>query len=373
MSNNKIRVGIIFGGRSGEHEVSIISAKNIIEAIDREKYEVIPIGITKDGRWLTGENTTKRFLYNDYSGLEEVVLNTKSGSKELLQIKQECTFEKLHIDIFFPALHGPFGEDGTIQGLFEMANVPYIGCGVMASSVGMDKLTTKALCEQAGVPVIPYIGFNKAAWNEEPSDVIDKIMHELHLPVFIKPSNMGSSVGVSKVKKQDELKKAIEFALEFDHRILVEKALDVREFECAILGNDNPQASCIGEVLVGGEFYDYNDKYVDGVSSTKQPADIKSNLANKIQDQSLKVFKLIDGSGLSRVDTFYDKHTKEIYINEINTFPGFTTISMFPKLWKASGIEYTDLIDKVISLGFEKYEQKQLKKVSFDEAGEWFK
>jgi D-alanine-D-alanine ligase len=254
-----------------------------------------------------------------------------------------------------------------------MANIPYIGCGVMASSVGMDKLTTKALCEQAGIPVIPYIGFNKSAWDQEPSDIIDKIMEELNLPVFVKPSNMGSSVGVTKVKKDEELKKAIEFALEFDHRILVEKALDVREFECAVLGNDNAKASCVGEVLVGGEFYDYNDKYVDGVSSTKQPADINPELAKKIQDQSLKVFKLIDGSGLSRVDTFYDKHTKEIYINEINTFPGFTTISMFPKLWKASGIEYPDLINKVISLGFDKYKQKQLKKVSFDEAGDWFK
>jgi len=373
MNQNKTRVAVVFGGRSGEHEVSIISAKNIIEAMDREKYEVFPIGITKDGRWMSGEDAIERFQKNDYSGLTEVTLNSTSGSKELLNLKEDGTHDKLKIDIFFPALHGPFGEDGTIQGLFEMANVPYTGCGVLCSSICMDKLTTKALFEQAGIPVIPYVGFNKAAWDESSKAVIDRIMNELHLPVFIKPSNMGSSVGVSKVKKREELKKAIEFALEFDHRILVEKALVIRELECSVLGNDDPKAARVCEVLVGGEFYDYNDKYVDGKSSAQIPADIKPQLEKDIQALCLKAFKLVDGSGLARVDCFYDKHTKETYLNEINTLPGFTAISQYPKMWEASGLPYSELIEKIIELGFEKYAQKQTKKVSFEEAGDWFK
>lgn len=370
---SKTRVAVVFGGRSGEHEVSVVSAKNIIEAADSNKYEILPIGITKDGKWLTGEKTIEKFQNNDYSGLEEVTLNTKSGSKELLNLKANNTYEKLEVDIFFPALHGPFGEDGTIQGLFEMANVPYTGCGVMASSVGMDKLTTKALLDEAGIPVIPYLGFNKHAWDKSPDEVVHRIMTELELPVFIKPSNMGSSVGVSKVKKKDELKKAIDFAIEFDHRILVEKALNVRELECSILGNDEPKASRVGEVIVGGEFYDYKDKYVDGKSTTKVPADINPKLEKLIQAQCLKAYKLLDCSGLARGDIFYDKHTKESYVNEINTFPGFTPISMYPKNWEASGLAYSDLIDKIIELGLERYKLKQLKKVSFDEAGDWFK
>ncbi len=370
---SKTRVAVVFGGRSGEHEVSIVSAKNIIDALDRNKFEVLPIGITKDGKWLTGENAIKQFQNNDYSGLQEVTLNSKSGSKELLNLKEDGTYEQIEVDIFFPALHGPYGEDGTIQGLFEMANVPYTGCGVLSSSVCMDKLTAKALFEQAGIPVIPYIGFNKSAWEDSSEEVIEKILKELELPVFIKPSNMGSSVGISKVKKLDELKKAIEFALEFDHRILVEKALEIRELECAILGNDKPKAARVGEVLVGGEFYDYNDKYVNGVSKTQVPADIKPQMEKEVQTICIKAFKLVDGAGLSRIDCFVDKHTKEVYLNEINTLPGFTSISMYPKMWESSGIPYSELVEKIIELGFEKYNQKQTKKVSFDEAGDWFK
>jgi D-alanine-D-alanine ligase len=370
---SKIRVAVVFGGRSGEHEVSIVSAKNIIDALDRDKFEVLPIGITKEGKWLTGENAIKQFQNNDYSGLQEVTLNSKSSSKELLNLKEDGSYEKMEVDIFFPALHGPYGEDGTIQGLFEMANVPYTGCGVMASSVAMDKLTTKALCEEAGIPVIPYIGFNKSAWDDSSEAVIEKILDTLELPVFIKPSNMGSSVGISKVKKRDELKKAIEFALEFDHRILVEKGLAIRELECAILGNDKPKAARVGEVLVGGEFYDYNDKYVNGVSQTQVPADINPKLEKEVQSLCIKAFKLIDGAGLSRIDCFYDKQTKAVYMNEINTLPGFTSISMYPKMWEASGTPYSELVEKIIKLGFEKYNQKQTKKVSFDEAGDWFK
>ena len=370
--SNKTRVAVVFGGRSGEHEVSIVSAKNIIEAIDRDKYEVIPIGITKEGKWLSGEHAIEAFQSGDYSGLTEVTLNTTSGSNELIHLSRG-TYEKLHVDIFFPALHGPFGEDGTIQGLFEMANVPYTGCGVLSSSVGMDKLITKAIWEQAGLPIIPYIGINKKAWDLNPNEVIRKIENELDYPIFVKPANMGSSVGISKVKNRENLGEAINLASQFDHRILVEKGLEVRELECAVLGNEEPHIAHVGEVLVGGEFYDYNDKYIDGKSSTQVPADIPQSLERKVQDMALKAYKVLDCSGLARVDVFYDKKTHNLYLNEINTMPGFTAISMYPKMWQESGIPYAELIDKIIKLGFEKHAQKNEKKVSFDEAGDWFK
>lgn len=369
---NKTRVAVVFGGRSGEHEVSIVSAKNIMEAMDREKYDVIPIGITKDGKWLSGENAINAFQTGNYSGLTEVSLNTKSGANELLHLSGN-TYEIMNVDIFFPALHGPFGEDGTIQGLFEMANVPYTGCGVLASSVGMDKLMTKAVWDQAGLPIIPYVGVNKRAWDMTSEDVIQKIEDELDYPVFVKPANMGSSVGISKAKNREDLRKAMDLACQFDHRILVEKGLDVRELECAVLGNDDPQIASVGEVLVGGEFYDYNDKYIDGKSSTQVPADIPSSLAQEVQEIALRAYKVLDCSGLARVDIFFDKKTKGLHLNEINTLPGFTSISMYPKMWEKSGIPYAKLIDKIIELGFEKHAQKNENKVSFDNAGDWFK
>ncbi|MCD6109715.1 D-alanine--D-alanine ligase [bacterium] len=370
---DKIRVAIVFGGRSGEHEVSIVSAKNIIESIDKKKYDIIPIGITKDGRWFSGDNIIKLFQAGDYSGLSAVSLNSKSGSNELLHLSENESYKKLHIDIFFPALHGPYGEDGTIQGLFEMANVPYTGCGVLTSSVGMDKLMTKAVWDQAGLPIIPYIGINKQAWDMDRDEIIQKIENELEYPIFVKPANMGSSVGITKAKTQDDLKKAIDLACQFDHRILIEKGLEVRELECAVLGNENPRIAHVGEVLVGGEFYDYNDKYIDGKSSTQVPADIPQSLEKEVQEMALKAYKVLDASGLARVDIFYDKNTKQLLLNEINTMPGFTAISMYPKMWQKSGISYPKLIDEIIKLGFEKHNQKNEKKISFDEAGDWFK
>lgn len=370
--SNKIRAAVVFGGRSGEHEVSIVSAKNIIEAMDKEKYDVIPIGITKDGRWLSGDNAISAFQSGDYSRLAEVSLNSKSGSNELLHFKDN-TYEKLHVDIFFPALHGPFGEDGTIQGLFEMANVPYTGCGVLASSVGMDKLMTKAVWEQAGLPIIPYVGVNKKAWDNDPDEVVRKVENELDYPVFVKPANMGSSVGITKVKSREDLRKAMDLACQFDHRILIEKGLKIRELECAVLGNDDPRMAHVGEVLVGGEFYDYSDKYIDGKSSTQVPADIPRSLEKEVQDMALRAYKVLDCSGLARVDIFYDKHTKDLHLNEINTMPGFTSISMYPKMWAESGIPYAELIDKIIELGFERHKKKNEKKISFDDAGDWFK
>ena len=368
----KTRVAVIFGGRSGEHEVSVVSGRNIIEAINRDLYEVIPVGITKEGKWLTGENTIEAFQNGDYSGLTEVSLNATSGSGELVH-RTHGEYEAVNVDVFFPALHGPYGEDGTIQGLFEMANVPYTGCGVLASSVGMDKLISKALWEQAGLPVIPYIGTTKKTWIDSREEVIHRVELELGYPLFVKPSNMGSSVGITKVKSRAELGPAIDLACEFDHRILIEKGLNVRELECAVLGNEEPQAARVGEVIVGGEFYDYKDKYIDGKSRTQVPADIPSSMEKEIREMAIKAYKVLDGSGLARVDTFYDKESKGLYLNEINTLPGFTKISMYPQMWKASGVSYPELIHKIIQFGFERYKAKQTKKISFDDAGDWFK
>jgi len=369
---NKTRVAVVFGGRNGEHEVSIVSAKNITESINKEKYDVIPIGITKVGRWLSGDNIIESFQKGNYDGLSEVSLNSKSGSNELLHFSGE-NYKKLHIDIFFPALHGPYGEDGTIQGLFEIANVPYTGCGVLSSSVGMDKLMTKAVWDQAGLPIIPYVGINKQAWDREPKAIIRKIEEDLTYPVFVKPANMGSSVGISKAKKREDLQEAIDLACQFDHRILIEKGLEVRELECAILGNENPKIARVGEVLVGGEFYDYNDKYIDGKSSTQVPANIPRDLEEKVQEIALRAYKVLDASGLARVDIFYNKKTNELHLNEINTMPGFTAISMYPKMWAESGIQSSELIDTIIKLGFERHKKKNEKKVSPDNTGDWFK
>lgn len=370
--SDKIRVAVVFGGRSGEHEVSIVSASNIIEAMSKDKYDVFPVGITKEGKWLTGENAINAFKNGDYSGLTEVILNVASGSNELIHLI-DGNYQRIKIDIFFPALHGPYGEDGTIQGLFEMANVPYTGCGVLASSAGMDKLVTKALWEQAGLPVVPYIGINKKAWRHNPQEIIKRTENELGFPIFVKPSNMGSSVGITKVKEKSDLESAINLACEFDHRILIEKGLEVRELECAVLGNDDPQTARVGEVIVGREFYDYKDKYVEGKSTTQAPADIPKELECKIRKIAVKAYKVLDCCGLARLDTFYDKTNEELVINEINTMPGFTEISMYPKMWDASGISYHELIDRIIELGFDQFKKKGEKKISFEDAGKWYK
>jgi len=369
---NKIRVAIVFGGRSGEHEVSLVSAKNIIETIDKEKYHIIQVGITKEGKWLSGDNAVNAFQEQNYDNLTEVFPNIESGSNELL-VLSDGNYKKEKVDIFFPAMHGPYGEDGTIQGVFEMANIPYTGCGVLASSVGMDKLMTKAVWEQAGLPVTPYIGTTKLEWNNDKAGVMQKAENKLGYPIFVKPANMGSSVGISKAKNREELEKAIDLACQFDQRILIEKGLKIRELECAVLGNEEPEIARVGEVLVGGEFYDYNDKYVNGKSSTQVPANIPAQLEKEVQEIAIKAYKILDCSGLSRVDLFYDEAEKKLYLNEINTLPGFTSISMYPKMWQESGIPYKELIDKIIEFGFERHKRKNEKKISFDDAGDWFK
>lgn len=355
----KTKIAVIFGGRSGEHEVSLVSAQYVIAAMNSEKYDVTEIGITLEGKWLTGENCLQKFKERKFEGLSEIHFDTDTT---------KCPFE-----IAFPVLHGPYGEDGTIQGLFEMLQIPYVGCGVLASALSMDKLQTKAAWEAAGLPVVPYIGFTRKEWQENSEKILSDILKKLGLPCFVKPANMGSSVGISKAKTEEDIVEAINLAAKFDRRILVEKAVNAREIECAVLGNDDPVAGQIGEILVGGEFYDYNDKYVNGVSTTQIPADIPADKMEIIRENSIKAYKILDCAGLARVDSFLDRENGEIFLNEINTMPGFTTISMYPKMMMATGMTYEGLIDKLIALGIERFQEKKKNQIAFDSESDWFK
>lgn len=356
----KLKVVVVFGGRSGEHEVSLVSAASVIKALDPEKYDVHEIGISKEGQWYAGPNCLENFKKADFSSLKKVAFETNPNSTH-------------KPDIVFPVLHGPFGEDGTIQGFFEMLQIPYVGCGVLASSLAMDKLQCKAIWKAAGLPIVDYVGFTRKAWETEEEIITKDILENLGLPCFVKPANMGSSVGITKVKEAGKLKEAIELAAHYDSRIVVEKGLNVREIECAVLGNEEPIASPVGEVLVGGEFYDFYDKYVNGTSTTQVPADLSEEKSDEIREMCVKAYKLLDSSGLSRVDCFVDKETNKVYLNEINTMPGFTSISMYPKMMEAHGISYPELVDRLIELGIERFNERKKNKVVFDSGSDWFK
>ncbi|OIP81588.1 D-alanine--D-alanine ligase A [Candidatus Peregrinibacteria bacterium CG22_combo_CG10-13_8_21_14_all_44_10] len=348
-----IKIGIVFGGRSGEHEVSLVSASNVIKALDPEKYEVHLIGITKDGKWVFGADSLKALKKGSSEGLDEGDIMGRLSE----------------LDIVFPVLHGPYGEDGTIQGLLEIANIPYVGCGVMASSIAMDKLMTKAVWEQAGLPQVPYTSVMRHDW--EASRDTTAVMTSLEYPVFVKPANMGSSVGISKAKDEDGLRQAIDLAIRFDRKVVIEQGMDIREIEVAVLGNDNPEIGEIGEVLVGGEFYDFNDKYVDGKSSTQVPADLTNEQRTAARELAIQAFKTIDGSGMARVDLFLTKDGK-FYLNEINTIPGFTSISMYPKMWEAAGTPYQLLIDRLIGLALERHNEKSRNQIVFESGSDWY-
>lgn len=359
----KIRVGLIFGGRSGEHEVSVLSANSVMSAINRDKYEVYPIGITKEGKWLPGVAPEKLIasgelqvrLLNDGQGHSIIPISNEQG--QLLSSLQE------QVDIFFPVMHGPYGEDGTIQGLLEIAGFPYVGGGVLASAVGMDKVVMKAVFQQAGLPVGAYLGYLRKEWENNPDLVLDQIEQQLGFPCFVKPANLGSSVGISKAHNREELVQSLNLAAEYDRKLIIEKMLVGREIECAVLGNDEPQASVVGEIVPCAEFYDYEAKYVLNDSQLIIPAELPEHLIREVQQLAVKAFKAVDASGLGRVDFFVNTETNEVIINEINTMPGFTRISMYPKLWEASGISYEDLIDQLIQLGLERYHDRRRNRV----------
>ncbi|MGC1648384.1 MAG: D-alanine--D-alanine ligase family protein [Candidatus Sulfotelmatobacter sp.] len=388
----KLRVGILFGGRSGEHEVSLLSAASVLNAIDKERYEVVPIGITKDGRWLTAEHaesllTGKLVLeprnlragdpettspaavlargeavvvppepVHRHSGL--VPFQTDAG------LMRRASDRAINVDVIFPVLHGTFGEDGTIQGLLELADIPYVGAGVLGSAAGMDKDIMKSLFIAAGIPIVKHVTILRGAWEKDPKKVQKLVESKLTYPVFVKPANLGSSVGISKAHNRKELGPAIEEAAKFDRKIVIEQGVGgkkekAREIECSVLGNDEPVASVPGEIVPGKEFYDYTAKYVDEGSQLIIPAKLTKAETKRVQELAVKAFQAVDCSGLARVDFLMDPKTGKIFLNEINTMPGFTAISMYPKLWAASGLAYADLIDRLIQLGIERHEDKK--------------
>lgn len=357
--NQKIRVYLIFGGRSGEHEVSLMSARNVLQALDKSKYEVVPIGITKEGRWLLTDDPTKALTDGVAAGGGiPVGLLGDPTRRELVSVGGEENPASTSVGpvVFFPVLHGTYGEDGTIQGLLEMANVPYVGCGVLASSVGMDKGLAKAVFQQAGLTVAPYAVYLRRDWELDPDGLIARIEEKFgEYPLFVKPANLGSSVGISKAKDRDGLRKALAEAARFDRRLLVEAFVDGREIEVAVLGNDDPVASLPGEVLPGDEFYSYEDKYFNNLSRTQIPADLPPEITEEVRRQAVVAFKAIDGAGMARVDFFLERGTNRLIINEVNTIPGFTRISMYPKMWEATGISYSELCDRLIQLALERH------------------
>jgi D-alanine-D-alanine ligase len=389
----KLRVGVLFGGRSGEHEVSLLSAASVLSAIDKEKYEVVPIGITKEGRWLTAqdaENLLNGKLVIEPRHLragdpettpaaavlaqgESVVVPPEPVRREsgLVPFQTDAALLRrasdraINVDVIFPVLHGTFGEDGTIQGLLELADIPYVGAGVLGSAVGMDKDIMKSLFLSAGLPIVKHVTILRSAWEKEAKKVGRLVASKLQYPVFVKPANLGSSVGISKAHNSKELGPAIEEAARFDRKIVIEQGVGgkkekAREIECSVLGNDEPVASIPGEIVPGKEFYDYTAKYLDEGSQLIIPAKLSKAQTKKVQDIAVKAFKAVDCSGLARVDFLMEPgKSGKIYLNEINTMPGFTSISMYPKLWAASGLEYADLIDRLIQLGIERHEDKK--------------
>ncbi|OPZ92373.1 MAG: D-alanine--D-alanine ligase [Firmicutes bacterium ADurb.Bin419] len=368
--SDKKRVIVIFGGQSSEHEVSRVSATSIINNMDNSKYDVSFVGITKEGRWLPYNGPVEKIASGEW---EEIAINkmvksipsrdniinaivSRGASSEALIKNGNEEENGGAVDVVFPVLHGCNGEDGTIQGLFEMAGIPYVGSGVLGSALGMDKIYAKIVFEKVGIPQADYLFFTRKEIRENADSAADAIEKKFKYPVFIKPSNAGSSVGVSKAHDRKELIEALNFAAKYDRKVLIEEFINGREVECAVLGNDNPIASTVGEIVPCNEFYDYNAKYIDGSSKTVIPADLPEETILKIRNYAVKAFKSLDCAGLSRVDFFVHKETGEVYINEINTLPGFTNISMYPMLWEASGIPYSELIDRLIDLAIERFD-----------------
>lgn len=379
----KLRIGIIYGGRSGEHEVSVASAASIIKHLDRARYEPVPIRIEKDGRWTIADRAPDaisaakvieqarlqaaravrpgREAHLVARPTEETILTIeRGGGSRPTKDGEPAYVTGLGLDVIFPVLHGPYGEDGTVQGLLELANVPYVGAGVLASAVGMDKAVMKKVFAAEGLPIVEYLVVRRREWQADPGGVTSRIEERVGYPVFVKPANLGSSVGISKVKSRDEVAPALDLAAAFDRKIIVEMAVpNAREIECAVLGNDDPQASVPGEILPSREFYDYEAKYLDDSSKLLIPAPLGESQSRDVQQFAVRAFRAIDGAGMARVDFLLGRDTGALFVNEVNTIPGFTTISMYAKLWAASGLEYPALVDRLIELALERHAEKQ--------------
>lgn len=375
MSGAKINVGVLFGGRSAEHEVSLVSATSIMNALDRNKYRIVPIGIAPDGKWYSSADVMK-LLKEGKTPLSssEITLLPDPSKKSLLNLHSFTVhLKKPHLDVIFPVLHGTFGEDGTVQGLLELTGIPYVGAGVLGSAAAMDKVVTKQLCEYANIPVVPYVWFLGSAYRRSGRKLISKIESALRYPCFVKPANLGSSVGISKAHNRRELIAAISLASRYDMKILVEKSIEhAHEIEVSLLGNDEPCASLPGEIISSNEFYDYDAKYVDGKSTAIIPANLPPRILGTLQEIAVRSFIAVNCSGMARADFLVAKRSGKIYLNEINTIPGFTSISMYPKLWEASGIPYPKLLDKLIDLALARHAQKKYLKTTFRPRRNWY-
>lgn len=362
MTGKRLRVGVLFGGKSSEHDVSLVSARSVMAALDASGFDVVPIGIDRSGRWLRGNDPLRvltggehgspqlaatRHLDNENTeGVPAVAVTTQAAP--LAQILPS-------VDVIFPVLHGPMGEDGTVQGLLELADMPYVGCGVMASALGMDKLQCKAIFAAQGLPQVPYRPVLRRRWEQASAAVLDEIEASLSYPLFVKPANMGSSIGVTKAQDRDALAAALDEAGRFDRKLVVEQGIDAREIEVSVLGNDEPLVSIPGEIVPGNEFYDYDAKYLLDNSELLIPAPIGAELTAQAQRLARAAFLALDGAGLARVDFLLERHSNRLYLNEVNTMPGFTQISMYPKLWEASGVSYPELVTRLVELALERY------------------
>jgi D-alanine-D-alanine ligase len=374
MVDRRLRVLVLFGGRSGEHEVSLQSARAVMAALTAGGHEVIPVGISKTGQFLVGGDPLQALSSGDLSHEQSVTMLPQPGATGLVKVtggQRSTAIENGHrpppatsFDVVFPVLHGTFGEDGTVQGLFELAAVPYAGAGVLGSALGMDKVVQKTLWRGIGLPVVDFLSCTRREFERDVGGPLDRIERDLGYPCFTKPANLGSSVGVGKAHDRAELRAGLEEAARYDAKLVVERGLDVRELECAVLGNDDPQASIVGEILPGAEFYDYRAKYLDSGSRALIPADISPEMATAVQRMAVAAFNAVNAAGLARVDFFLERGTGRLYLNEVNTMPGFTEISMYPKLWEASGLSFSQLVTRIAELGIERYVERSRNQTS---------
>jgi D-alanine-D-alanine ligase len=381
MASGKMRVAIIFGGKSGEHEVSLASARSVMAAIDKSRYEIFPVGITKSGQWLTtgdplallsaGEDVTPEggqdaLVASGGQALIPIDCKAKQSlprRRDLVPGMRKARFPV--VDVVFPVLHGTYGEDGTIQGLLELADLPYVGAGVLGSALGLDKVAMKSVFRANDLPMVDYMLVMRKVWAARPVQVLEEIEACFTYPIFLKPANLGSSVGVSKAHQREELIRGLDLAARFDRKVLVEAAVNAREIECSVLGNDDPIASVPGEVVPSNEFYDYKAKYIDNASELRIPADLPTETVKLVQELAVRAFVALDCAGMARADFFLCRDTGKVYVNELNTIPGFTSISMYPKLWEASGIPYSELIDRLIELALERYNDKHASETTY--------
>jgi D-alanine-D-alanine ligase len=359
----RLRIGVLFGGRSGEHEVSLASAASVIRGLDPDKYEAVPIGITKEGHWLIGTSAQKMLPEVLRTG-QRVTMTADPTDAALVRLDGSGGGQR--IDVVFPVMHGTFGEDGTIQGLLDLAGLPFVGAGVLGSAVAMDKDVAKKLLQAAKIPIVPWVCIHRHDWERHEPEIVYKIEKEFPYPVFVKPATLGSSVGMTKVHSRQELAPALHLASEFAMKILVERAVNAREIEVSVLGNHDPQASIPGEIVPHREFYDYAAKYLEEGTKLLIPADLKPAQIKKFQHLAVLAFRALELSGMARVDFFLGKEGGKIYLNEVNTIPGFTSISMYPKLWEASGIPFPQLIDKLIELALEQHAEKARTKYAIE-------